>query len=308
MHGQRLCDSLIFIVHVNLLAKVQNETFNKLFPWLLLARLTFKNNEQGFRVHDEISLSIVIITLNEERALPRCLESLPKGAEIVILDSGSTDNTVLLAKKYGASVYFREFDNYANQKNAALKHANRQWILSLDADEVLDEKIKRALQIGINSGGKKKYDAYQIQRTLVYMGKKLKFGKARDFPVRLFRKNEALFEGAIHEKIKTKGRLGCLDGEVLHYSYDNLNDYFARFNRYTDRIAQNHLQGRKPVFLFRHVFRPWTEFFYRYFFCLGFLDGMAGYSYALISSLYAFVKYEKLRELYLLEKRGTRGW
>ncbi len=257
---------------------------------------------------DEISLSIVIITLNEERSLPRCLESLPSGAEIIVLDSGSSDNTVQIAEQHGAKVYYRKFDNYADQKNAALKYASRQWILSLDADEALDERLRVTLQQVIHNGGDKRYVAFKIRRSLVYMGKKLKFGKAQDLPVRFFRKNEAYFEGAIHEKIKIEGRIGCLDGEVLHYSYENLNDYFSRFNLYTERIAQNHLRHKKRVFLIRHILRPWVEFFYRYFLCLGFLDGFAGYSYALISSLYAFVKYEKLRELYLLEKRGTRGW
>ena len=253
---------------------------------------------------DEIPLSVVLITLNEEKTLERCLRELPSGVELIVLDSGSKDRTVQIAESYGAAIFYRNFDNYSAQKNAAISFASRQWILSLDADEVLSEALRSSLLETLKQEDAfQKFTAFKVRRVLVYMGKKLRFGKARDLPLRLFRKDQARFHGAIHEKLAVQGKIGCLKGELLHYSYENLDDYFARFNLYTRRIAQNHFEKKKSIFLPLHIVRPWTEFFYRYFIRLGCLDGKAGYSYALVSSLYAFVKYEKLREIYLLEEK-----
>ncbi len=253
----------------------------------------------------QVPLSVVVITLNEEKTLERCLQHLPSGVELVVLDSGSTDQTVSIAKRFGAVVYERLFDNYAAQKNAAIAFASRAWILSLDADEVLTLELQNSILKIVQEEKSKKYLAYTVSRSLVYMGQRLRFGKTQDHPIRLFQRGKTQFEGAIHEKLIVNAAVGSLDGDLLHYSYQNLDDYFARFNSYTKRIALNHFQKKKSVVLFLHVLRPWMEFLYRYFIRLGFLDGMAGYSYALISSLYTFVKYEKLREIYLQKKSNN---
>ncbi len=251
----------------------------------------------------QIPLSIVIITLNEESHVRHCLEALIPGAEVIVLDSGSVDRTVELAKQHGASVFFRKFDNYAAQKNAALAYATRKWILSLDADEIMDSVLRENLLSLIMQS--ETHAAYKIQRSLVYMGQKLRFGKTHDYPIRLMQNGKAKFAGDIHEKLDVQGTIGFLKGELLHYSYENLDDYFNRFNEYTKKIAQNHYKNKKQIFLPVHFLRPFFEFFYRYIFLLGCLDGSAGFSYALVSSLYTFVKYEKLREIYLLEKRNS---
>jgi len=258
---------------------------------------------KGLVVVKNIPLSIVIIAFNEEKGLEACLSQLIPGAELILLDSGSTDKTVEIAKKYGARVYERAFDNYAAQKNAAVTYASNDWVLSLDADEVMGEDLRRNIELLLRNPEKTEYAAYKIRRSLVYMGKKLRFGKAQDYPIRLFQKSKARFVGEIHEKIEVQGKIGFLKGELLHYSYENLDDYFRRFNLYTKKIAENHFSKNKSVFLPLHFVRPGAEFIYRYFIRLGCLDGSAGFSYALVSSLYAFVKYEKLREIYLLEKK-----
>lgn len=250
-----------------------------------------------------IPLSIVIIAFNEEKCLEKCLSNLVPGAEIIVLDSGSTDHTVDIAKQFGAKVYDRPFDNYAAQKNAAVNYASREWILSLDADEVMSKELRTSVENIVNGKEQADYAAYKLRRALVYMGKKLRFGKAQDYPIRLFQSGRAHFVGEIHEKIEVQGKIGFVKGELLHYSYQNLDDYFNRFNVYTKKIALNHFSKKKAIFLPLHFIRPGAEFIYRYFIRLGCLDGSAGFSYALVSSLYAFVKYEKLREIYLLEKK-----
>ncbi|MBI2603887.1 MAG: glycosyltransferase family 2 protein [Deltaproteobacteria bacterium] len=254
---------------------------------------------------ESIPLSAIIITLNEEGSLRRCLESLPP-CEIIVVDSGSSDRTLEIAKQWGASVYLRDFDNYAAQKNFAVSKATRPWVLSVDADEVLDETLRTSIK-KITGTKHPSCEGYRVRRSLVFMGRKLRFGKARDEPLRLFRNGSAKFVDEIHEKVNIEGAVKTLAGEILHYSYENLDDYFSRFNLYTHKIAWQHYKQKVKVPIFKHIVRPWFEFTYRYFFRLGFLDGFAGYSYALISSLYAFVKYEKLRELYLMDKVSESG-
>lgn len=250
---------------------------------------------------ENIALSVVIISFNEEERILRCLESLPEGVEVIVLDSHSKDKTAAIAKEWGAQVYTRVFDNYADQKNAAIAYASRPWILSLDADEVLEDTLKEEILSILSSASPKA--AYRLPRSLVYMGKKLRFSKGRDYPIRLFQKDKANFVGEIHERLDVKGEVGRLRGELLHFSYKNLDEYFERFNTYTRKIAEQHFKNGKRVFIATHFFRPFFEFFYRYIFLLGVLDGLAGLSYCMLSSFYTFVKYEKLRELQLLEKR-----
>lgn len=245
-----------------------------------------------------IPLSVVVITLNEERRLRACLQSLPKGADVVVLDSGSTDGTARIAAECGARFATRPFTNHGEQKNHALSLATRAWIFSLDADEVLDEPLRRSLEaVARRTDGPA---AYRVRRRLVFLGRRMRFGKTTDRPVRLFKNGSGRFESDIHEHfvLADGSAMGQLDGELAHYSYDDLSDYFARFNSYTTLIAKNHQRkGRRRPWLVALTLRPWSEFVGRYFLRLGFLDGYPGYAYALLSSLYTFVKYAKLREL-----------
>lgn len=202
-----------------------------------------------------------------------------------------------LAKSLGARVETREFTNFAEQKNAAVAMATRPWVLSVDADEVLTPELQAAVvrATAAESGPV----GFRLPRRLVFMGRKLRFGKSADAPLRLFRKDQGRFEQEIHEQVVlTGGSPGVLPGELLHYSYDDLTDYFRRFNLYTSRVAENHQKlGHEMPPAPVHMLRPWTEFLTRYFLRLGFLDGYPGYTYALISSIYTYVKYAKLKEL-----------
>ena len=247
---------------------------------------------------------MVIITLNEERNLSACLDALPRSAEIIVLDSGSTDRTCEIAEARGARVFHRAFDNYAAQKNAALGHATRKWILSLDADEVVDQELLSALasrlRIGESVRSAGDTVAYRLRRRLIFLGRKMRYGKTVDYPVRFFARDSGSFSSAIHESYEvSRGLVGTIyEGEILHTSYADVSDYFRRFNDYTSRIARNHrMHGRTPPPMALHVCRPLFEFVSRYFLRLGFLDGYPGYCYALFSSLYTFVKYAKLMEL-----------
>ena len=243
-------------------------------------------------------LSVVIITLNEEKRLPLCLQSLPRGAEIVVLDSGSTDRTREVATRFGAQVETRPFTDYADQKNAAIALASRNWILSIDADELLDETLRNSiLDVSRPEAGTQE-NGFRVRRRLVFMGRTMRFGKTSDRPLRLFRKGRGRFTSPIHEKLVLEsGSTGLLAGRMAHHSYESITDYFHRFNRYTSRVAAYHVERRGPARPGAlHVVRPWGEFLKRYVLLLGFLDGYPGYCYALFSSFYAYVKYVKIRE------------
>ncbi|MFY7930676.1 MAG: glycosyltransferase family 2 protein [Oligoflexus sp.] len=246
----------------------------------------------------ERDLSVVIIAFNEEANLTRCLQSLPQGVEIILLDSDSTDRTADVARSFGAKVYQRAFTNFAEQKNAAIAYATRSWILALDADEELDP-VLASLIVQTIQMAPRDITAFSLPRKLVFMGRRMRFGKTQDRPIRLFQRGQARYEGSIHEELKLQqGQLGRLrSGCLWHHSYRDLSDYFVRFNRYTTAIAERHVREGRTAPLLGHVFRPWFEFLTRYVVRLGFLDGYPGYTYALISSLYAYVKYAKLREL-----------
>jgi glycosyltransferase involved in cell wall biosynthesis len=255
--------------------------------------------EEGFKMSKpEINLSVVIITYNEEENIRRCLKSLPVGAEIIVLDSKSTDNTCKIAKVMGARIIQRKFTNFADQKNVACAKAGRDWILSVDADEELDDSLRSCIiQTISHDNNVQNILAYRLRRRLVFMGRVMKFGKSGDSPVRLFR-NGSRFKGSVHENLDVdKKRTGTLKaGCLYHYSYKDLTDYFWRFNRYTSLIAKKHSANGKSLAMIAHILRPFFEFIYRYFFRFGFLDGYAGYTYALVSSLYAYIKYAKLIE------------
>lgn len=250
----------------------------------------------------DLPLSIVLITYNEAKRLPAALNALPPGAEIIILDSGSTDSTKEIALSFGAKFYQKPFSNYAEQKNAAIDLASRQWVLSLDSDEVCDERLVTNLLAVIKQDNQIPA-AYSLKRKLVFLGKKMRFGKTCDRPIRLFQKGKARFEGSIHEKLLllqpciTKP----LKGTLWHHSYKDLSDYLTKLNRYTSLIGEqkrSKLSKTKNIagFYLSHLLRPYYEFFHRFILRGGFLDGYHGYLYALLSSFYAFMKGAKTLE------------
>lgn len=248
---------------------------------------------------ETLDLSVVIITYNEENNITACLSSLPPGCEIILLDSDSTDQTQALARSMGAHIHVRPFSHYAEQKNAAVALATRSWVLSLDADETLSEGLRADLVAFLQSPRAAQNGAYRLRRRLFFMNRIMKYGKTSDRPVRLFRRGHGEFVGKIHEAFTAKDPVQNFSsrGYLLHHSYGDLTDYFVRFNNYTSRIAQNHFEKRRTISFLPHVLRPMAEFVGRYFLRLGFLDGYAGYTYALLSSLYTYVKYAKLIEM-----------
>ncbi len=246
-------------------------------------------------------LSVCLIVHNEESRVERALRSAAWADEIIVMDSGSTDRTAEICRRYTDKVYTRPFDDYASQKNAAVSRAAGKWILSLDADEeitsLLKNKIEKALQ---NSSGA---NGYRIRRRSRIFGRFFRFsGTQADRPLRFFRKGAGRFEGTIHESLVLEGRTDSLDGELTHYTYDSLKDYMSRFNRYTGMEAERFIRERhKAPGFFEIKIKPWLIFFWLYLFQQGFRDGREGFQFCVLSAFYTFVKhlkhFEKLRNL-----------
>lgn len=241
----------------------------------------------------------MIIAANEEARITKCLASLPSGIELILVDGMSDDKTREIAESFHAKVLVRAFDNFCNQKNFALQACTRPWVLSLDADEELTPSLCQKLTEIVSFPCD--YDAFQIKRELYFQGKRLRFGKSSDKPLRLFRNGKGHFVNPIHERLVLKNaKIGFLSQGLKHYSYKSLADYFSKFNKYTSLIAIEHTQKNiSPCKVWLNIFfRPFWEFINRFLLRLGFLDGYAGYLYAMISAFYTFIKYAKIIEIY----------
>jgi glycosyltransferase involved in cell wall biosynthesis len=278
-----------------------------------------------------MQLSVVIITFNEEANLGRTLASVQslvsdgKG-EIVIVDSGSTDRTVEIAKSFGAKIFVEEWKGFAAQKNSAIDKAQGTWILSLDADEELDSDLQQALRelldslARLSALGKSpslpsnedarsdpganphaNFDGLFIPRKNEFLGRWIRHGGFwPDRKLRLFRRGKGKFENrAVHEDIHVDGITRQIQsGALLHHSYPTLSDYIEHMNRYSSLGAEM-VVAKGPVRLtvVNIMLRPLATFLYNYFFRLGFLDGREGFLLHANHAVYVAWKYAKAWEL-----------
>jgi glycosyltransferase involved in cell wall biosynthesis len=278
-----------------------------------------------------VTLSVVIITHNEEANLGRTLESVMplvsggKG-EIIVVDSGSTDRTVEIAKSFGAKVFIEEWKGYAAQKNSAIDKATGDWILSLDADEEVSGDLASHIShsaadegspfewnvarwVEVPHGDLRSNDgplpqAFWIARKNYFLGRWIEHGGYYpDRKLRLFARGSARFDEsrAVHEDAHTNRRTAVVRvGALLHHSYPTLSDYIEHMNRYSSLGAQMVVaQGNRKVRfnVINIVLRPLATFVYNYFFRLGFLDGREGLSLQLYHASYVSWKYAKAWEL-----------
>jgi glycosyltransferase involved in cell wall biosynthesis len=242
-----------------------------------------------------MKISATIITFNEERNLPRALESLRCCDEIVIVDSGSTDRTAEIAENYGARVLEANWRGYAGQKNYASDCAAHDWVLSIDADEALSEDLEGEIWALKKKGPE--FDAYTVPRLAQYLGRWILYsGWYPDRKIRLFDRRKARWVGEyVHESVVSTGTVGELHGNLLHYTCGSLSEHIKTMDRYTT-LAAEEIVARKKKVGYRHLLLdpPWT-FVRSYLLQRGFLDGVEGLSIAYMASLYTFLKYAKAR-------------
>jgi len=242
-----------------------------------------------------VKISATIITLNEERNLPRAIESLRCADEIVVMDSGSIDRTVEIAQKLGARVIEGPWPGYANQKNRAAEEATHDWILSLDADESLSEALEGEIWQLKKNGPQ--CDAYTMPRMAQYLGRWIRHsGWYPDRKIRLYDRRKARWVGAfVHESVKVDGTVGHFESNLLHFTCNSLSEHLKTMDRYTTLAAEQMLsQGEKVTWARLVLEPPWT-FFRTYVVKLGFLDGVEGLAIANMAAVYNFLKYAKAR-------------
>jgi glycosyltransferase involved in cell wall biosynthesis len=250
------------------------------------------------------SLSVVIITYNEEQNIGRCIQSVKEIAdEIIVLDSFSTDQTVAIARSLGAIVHQEKFRGYIGQKNLAIQSASHNYVLSLDADEALDKKLAASIFKVKNDFSSR---AYRMNRCTNYCGHFIRHGLwYPDKKVRLFDRRCARWAGMNpHDKIEVDQNfsIGKLDGDILHYSFTTPDDLVWQNNRLSSISASSlYAQGRRSSW-FKMLARPAWAFINGYFFRLGFLDGFDGFTIAVHTSHQVFMKYSKL---YRMQKFKT---
>jgi len=248
---------------------------------------------------NSIKLSAVVITYNEEDKIGRCLDSLINVAdEIIVVDSLSTDCTVEICTSKGASVISQKFLGYIEQKNFALEKSNFDYVLSLDADEVLSPELIKSIQrIKTNFVS----DAYKFNRLTNFCGKWIKHGGwYPDVKTRIWNKNDGKWGGTNphDEVILEKGKkVEKLNGDLLHYSIDSISQHIDQIQKFTTIAAETlHKKGKKTS-IAKILFNSWFKFVRDYFILLGFLDGFYGFVVAFNSAYATYLKYLKLYDL-----------
>lgn len=242
-------------------------------------------------------LSVIIITKNEENNIERCLKSVQWADELIVLDSGSTDNTVSIAKKFTDKVYSNaEWQGYGVQKQRALNYASGKWILNLDADESVDETLKKQLlEIMVAD----EVDACRVPIQMYFYNQPLKYSWAPKRHVRLFKKEGAYFsEDIVHEKIVLPdcANIKQLDYPIAHHSFQDISHALYKINKYSSYTAHIRLQKKQSASLGKVIGATGWMFLRCYLLQKGFLDGKAGFLMAVFNAQGTF--YRGMKQIY----------
>jgi glycosyltransferase involved in cell wall biosynthesis len=247
-------------------------------------------------------ISVFIIAYNEENIIGKCLEKLDFAAEIIVVDSGSTDKTVEICNKFGAKVIFNKFENYGIQKQFALNQTSNDWVLSLDADEVLsNELISEIKNLDLN----KEFSGYKIPRTHIFLNKVFKYGSENKKPIlRFFNKKQGNFEqNKVHEIINVDGKIGLLKNEILHYTVSDIATAARKNLNYALLSGEFNAEKGKKSSILKSIFKIPYEFVRIYFIQLNFMNGYQGFVWSFFCSFGSFIKYAKLYELNKLDSK-----
>ncbi|MDD2743599.1 MAG: glycosyltransferase family 2 protein [Rhodocyclaceae bacterium] len=247
-------------------------------------------------------LSVAIITLNAAAQLEACLRSVDFVADIVVVDSGSTDGTQALAERFGARVIHLDWRGFGRQKQFAVESCNNDWVLCLDADErvspALQVSIKNALKSGSTATVIQATPAFRFPRCNRFLGRYLKHGEGYpDWSLRLFDRRHARWsDDDVHEKVETQSPVGKLSGDLLHDSAESLTSYLTKQNRYTSLAAEMAIKAGKRATFPRLILSPLLRFIKFYLLRQGYRDGLPGLIHIAIGCFNSFMKYSKMLE------------
>jgi glycosyltransferase involved in cell wall biosynthesis len=251
------------------------------------------------------TISAFIICLNEERQIRRCLESVTWCDEIIVVDSGSTDKTLEIAREFTSKVYHHAWPGFVKQKALGLSYCSGTWVLNIDADEVVTPELQDELLAIATT--KTPHNGFKLLRTVFFLGKFWrKGGWYPEYRVRFVRKSATTWGGEDpHEKALVQGSLGKLSGELLHYTYDSITTQIRSLNSLSSVGAQSLYNKGHRGSLFKLTSRPIARFLKFYFIKKGFLEGSRGFVVALIDAVGVFLKYAKLWELSYMNKKTS---
>jgi len=246
-------------------------------------------------VPEKLSLSVAVITKNEETRLPGCLKSVSFAGDIVVVDSGSTDRTVAIAQEFGCRVFSEEWKGYGPQKNSAIEKCRHEWVLLLDADERVPDETMESIKEVLKRPGA---DAYSFRRRNYFHGKWIKHsGNWPDRKVRLVNKSKGSFLSVIHERWVTDGRVQDLDAYISHYSFSCYSDLLKTLDKYSTITARELFSSGRRANPLSPLYHGIGMFLKNYFLERGFLGGIDGLVISLTKAGGSFFKYAKLLEL-----------
>jgi len=253
-----------------------------------------------------MTISAVIITHNEEKNILRCLLSLKFCDEIVVVDANSTDRTREIVQGFTSHVYQRDWSSFADQRNFAKGKATSDWILSIDADEEVSDGLRKELQ-ALRLARSPSFQSYSIPRKTFHFDRWIRYGGW--YPnrlVRFFHKDSGNWKGdELHEYWESSGSVGKLNGDLLHYSFENLADQVDRNNRYSTLGAIKLGRSGVRFSVLRLGVKTVSKFIETYFLKLGILDGYPGLIISVSASYSVFLKWAKLWEFNLAEKKKS---
>ena len=242
-------------------------------------------------------LSVCIVAMNEADRIGECLRSADFADEWIVVDSHSTDETREIAASLGARVIERDWPGWVEQKNFAVDQATHDWVLCLDADEWVSPEMRQSVLAALERDDGT--DGFEFARLTRYMGRWIRHGGwYPDRKLRLFRRDAGRFEGRNpHDRVRVKGRVERLEGDILHDPFRSLSDHLRTIDRYTTVAAEEKSARGVRVSVVDLVLRPFGKFVRMYVVKGGWLDGLAGFIVAITGSFYVFLKYAKLRGL-----------
>lgn len=235
----------------------------------------------------------IVLTKNEEKNIKKCLESLSFCDEILIIDDYSNDKTIDISKKFhNVKIHERKLDDFSSQRNYGLKIANNEWVLFLDADEIVSNNLKVEIEKAVVDASSY---GYFIKRNDFIFGKKLKYGDTgRIKLLRLGKKSGGEWVGKVHEMWKINGKTEILKNPIIHYPHQTLREFIHEIGLYSSMRADELYKDGKKSDLLDIIFYPKFKFLNLYVLKFGFLDGIEGFVHAMCMSLYSFLVRGKL--------------
>ncbi len=251
-------------------------------------------------------LSVVIMAKNEELDIRNCLESIKWADEIIIVDDMSTDKTVNICRQYTDKIYRRKKENCGEQKQYGVERASGDWILNVDADEIVTAELGREIQEVIQKN--EKYNGYQFYRKNNYLGKWMRYCGWYVPVLRLFKKNRGKFNSAkVHEEIIVQGEVGLLKNEMLHYTYRDMSDHIEKINQFSSDSVEELIKKGVVLRWYNYgwyfIFKPLLYFLRKYFYLQGFKEGMHGFMLCAFATIVVFINYAKLWEKQRIDEK-----